>query len=191
MSLVANFLNTTELLAKHDVLIDGAEVHGIICGMLCGGMSLDNQDWVSVLTDVANNSQPFAQPLVTHLQNLYSQTVNQLTDAEFGLVLSLPDADAPLSEQAQGVILWVQGFMLGFGLHQPSLDKRSEDVKEGIQDFSEIARMESIDDQDDNDETQAQLLILIEHVRVIAMSCFNECQPAHKPMPIETEPTVH
>ncbi|MGB2264049.1 MAG: UPF0149 family protein, partial [Glaciecola sp.] len=49
MSTIANFINTTELLAKHDVLIDGAEVHGIICGMLCGGMTLDNQDWVSVL----------------------------------------------------------------------------------------------------------------------------------------------
>jgi len=184
-----DFLTTTDLLAKYDVLIDGAEVHGIICGMLCGGMTLENQDWIAVLTDVANNSVPFAPELVTQLRALYDATVAQLTDVEFGLVMCIPDTDASVSDQGQGLILWVQGFMLGFGLHQPSLDNRSADIQEGLKDFSEIARMESIEDEDE--DTQEQLLILIEHVRVIAMSCFNECQPARKAMPIETDPTVH
>jgi len=68
MSNTPDFLTTTDLLAKYDVLIDGAEVHGIICGMLCGGMTLDNQDWLAVLTDVSNNSVPFAPELVTPLR---------------------------------------------------------------------------------------------------------------------------
>jgi uncharacterized protein len=189
MSNTPDFLTTTDLLAKYDVLIDGAEVHGIICGMLCGGMTLDNQDWLAVLMDVSNNSVRFAPELVTHLRALYDTTVAQLTDVEFGLEMCIPDTDATLSEQGQGLILWVQGFMLGFGLHQPSLESSSDDVKEGLQDFSEIALMESIEDEDE--DTQAQLLTLIEHVRIIAMSCFNECQPARKAMPIETDPTVH
>lgn len=189
MSAAPNFINTTDLLAQHDIIIDGAELHGMITGMLCGGMSLENQDWIAVLTDVTNNSQAFPDSLITHIRTLFSDTVAQLTDSDFGLVLCLPDIDASLADQGQGLILWVQGFMLGFGLHQPALEQRSDDVKEGLQDFSEISRMESI--EDDDEDTQAQLLLLIEHVRVIAMTCFNECQPSQKAMPIDTDPTIH
>ena len=62
--------------------------------------------------------------------------------------------------------------MLGFGLEQNDLTKCSEDVKEALEDFAEIARLE--EDMLDNEESEKALYEVAEYVRISAMLCFNE-----------------
>ena len=62
--------------------------------------------------------------------------------------------------------------MLGFGLHQDDLTNCSEDVKEGLEDFAEIARMD--EEMTENEESEQALFEVLEYVRVTAMLCFNE-----------------
>jgi uncharacterized protein YgfB (UPF0149 family) len=61
-------------------------------------------------------------------------------------------------------------------------------VQEGIRDFAEIMRMDAPMEADE--ETEAQLTEVIEYVRITAMLCFNECQPAQAATQIEVSETA-
>ena len=62
--------------------------------------------------------------------------------------------------------------MLGFGLYQQDMMQCSEDVKEALQDFSDIARME--EPMTEDEESERALFEVVEYVKISALLCFNE-----------------
>ena len=104
--------------------------------------------------------------------SLFNQTCQQLLEPEFALNLLLPDDQAPINDRGAALINWVQGFMLGFGLHQQDLMQCSDDVKEALEDFSDISRMEEPMDADE--ESEKALLEVEEYVKISAILCFSE-----------------
>lgn len=168
-----NFKTTSDLLAKHELLIDGAEIQGLICGMLCGGMSLQDKQWLNVIADLVNNGVALPPQVVESLKTMFSKLSDEMESSEFALELCLPDIDSPLSEQGHALINWVNGFNAGFGLHQSSMERCSDEVKEGLNDFTEIARMEAPTDDED---VLSELQEIVEYVRMTALLCFNELQ---------------
>ncbi|WP_018983197.1 UPF0149 family protein [Salinimonas chungwhensis] len=164
--------NITNALFQDSVNADAAEIHGIMCGMLCGGMSLTDQKWQSVLADTTNEGEAFSQRLGFKLEQLYSQTCEQLLEGEFSLQMMLPDDQTPINDRGVALINWVQGFMLGFGLHQQDLMQCSADIKEALNDFSDISRMEEPMDADEASEKA--LYEVVEYVKVSALLCFSE-----------------
>jgi len=159
-------------LSQQGVIVDAAEVHGILCGMLCGGMSLTDQKWLEALSETINQGDAFSDPTQHLLNNLFNQTCQQLLEPEFALNLLLPDDQAPINDRGAALINWVQGFMLGFGLHQQDLMQCSDDVKEALEDFSDISRMEEPMDADE--ESEKALLEVEEYVKISAILCFSE-----------------
>ena len=159
-------------LSQQGVIVDAAEVHGILCGMLCGGMSLTDQKWLEALSETSNQGEAFSDPTQHLLNSLFNQTCQQLLEPEFALNLLLPDDQAPINDRGAALINWVQGFMLGFGLHQQDLMQCSDDVKEALEDFSDISRMEEPMDADE--ESEKALLEVEEYVKISAILCFSE-----------------
>ncbi|WP_269519169.1 UPF0149 family protein [Alteromonas sp. BMJM2] len=164
--------SVTNTLSQHGVIVDGAEIHGILCGMLCGGMSLTDQKWLEALSETVNQDESFSEPVVFTLTTLFNQTCQQLLEPEFALNLLLPEDHAPINDRGAALINWVQGFMLGFGLHQQDLVKCSDDVKEALEDFSDISRMEEPMDADE--ESEKALFEVEEYVKISAILCFSE-----------------
>lgn len=162
-------------LSQQGVIVDAAEVHGILCGMLCGGMSLTDQKWLEALSETINQGDAFSDPTQHLLNSLFNQTCQQLLEPEFALNLLLPDDQAPINDRGAALINWVQGFMLGFGLHQQDLMQCSDDVKEALEDFSDISRMEEPMDADE--ESEKALLEVEEYVKISAILCFSETGP--------------
>lgn len=159
-------------LSQQGVIVDAAEVHGILCGMLCGGMSLTDQKWLEALSETINQGDAFSDPTQHLLNSLFNQTCQQLLEPEFALNLLLPDDQAPINDRGAALINWVQGFMLGFGLHQQDLMQCSDDVKEALEDFADISRMEEPMDADE--ESEKALLEVEEYVKISAILCFSE-----------------
>ena len=157
-------------LSQQGVIVDAAEVHGILCGMLCGGMSLTDQKWLEALSETINQGDAFSDPTQHLLNSLFNQTCQQLLEPEFALNLLLPDDQAPINDRGAALINWVQGFMLGFGLHQQDLMQCSDDVKEALEDFSDISRMEEPMDADEESEKA----LFEEYVKISAILCFSE-----------------
>lgn len=164
--------HVTNKLSQQDIIVDGAEVHGILCGMLCGGMSLTDQKWLAVLNDTIHQGEGFNDATTFLLTGLFNQTCQQLLEPEFALQLLLPDDQAPINDRGAALISWVQGFMLGFGLHQQELGKCSDDVKEALEDFNDIARME--EPMDTDEESEKALFEVMEYVKISAILCFSE-----------------
>ncbi|WJG10227.1 UPF0149 family protein [Aliiglaciecola sp. LCG003] len=183
-----NYDELSTLLGQHNILTDAAEVHGIFCGMLSGGMALESQDWAEPIADSINQGDPLPDEVKEQFRLLYNATCQQLLETDFTLVLCLPDESAPINERGQALINWVHGFMLGFGFHQADLTACSPDVKEALEDFADIARMDETMPEDE--ESERALFEVIEYVRVSCMLCFNELgQSADETQ--QTPKTVH
>ncbi|OFC71373.1 hypothetical protein BFC18_09485 [Alteromonas confluentis] len=162
----------TNTLSQYDVIADGAELQGILCGMLSGGMPVSERKWLDVLKDTLNQGAAFPPELENMLTDVFNSLCQQLVEAEFTLSLMLPDDKAPINDRGLGLINWVQGFMLGFGLYQQDMMQCSEDVKEALQDFSDIARME--EPMTEDEESERALFEVVEYVKISALLCFNE-----------------
>lgn len=164
--------SVSNLLSQHGVVVDGAEIHGTLCGMLCAGMAVTDRQWIGALKDTANQGEPFSEPVVQCFENLFNQLCQQLLEAEFALQLLLPDDQAPINDKGRALINWVQGFMLGFGLHQQDLMQCSEDVKEALEDFADISRME--EPMSEDEDSQKALYEVVEYVKISALLCYSE-----------------
>lgn len=162
----------TNTLSQYDVIADGAELQGILCGMLCGGMPVSERKWLDVLKDTLNQGAPFSPELEGMLTDVFNALCQQLVEAEFSLNIMLPDDKAPINDRGLGLINWVQGFMLGFGLYQQDMVQCSDDVKEALQDFSDIAQME--EPMTEDEESERALFEVVEYVKISALLCFNE-----------------
>jgi len=162
----------SSMMERETISSDAAEVQGIQCGMLAGGMLLESQEWLDSLADFINQGKPLPDNIKQQAQLLQGQNCQQLVEAEFALSLCLPDDAAPINDRGQALINWVHGFMLGFGLHQSDLTKCSSEVKEALEDFAEIARMD--DAMPEDEESEHALNEVMEYVRISAMLCFNE-----------------
>ena len=182
------FESLSALLERNNILTSAAEIQGMICGMLGGGMPLECLDWFEPIADFVNQGEPLPKEVESAFKDLFDTTCQQLVENDFALVLCLPDDAAPINERGQALLSWVHGFMLGFGLHQADLTGCSDDVKEGLQDFAEIARMD--DEMSEDEESEQALFEVMEYVRMTVMLCFNEL--GKSPEQQQAEPkTVH
>ena len=164
--------SVTNALSQHGVNVDGAEVQGILCGMLSGGMAFSDQNWMAALSDTCNQGEPLPAASSALLSALYNQLCQQLVSEDYGLQLMLPDDNAPINDRGVALINWVQGFMLGFGLYQQDLMQCSEDVKEALNDFAEISRM--AEPMDTDEESERAFDEVVEYVKISALLCFSE-----------------
>ncbi len=160
------------MLSQENIIVDAAEVQGILCGMLAGGMTADDQTWIEALSDVINQGDGFSDKAKIQIVALFNEICQQYVDPEFALTLCLPDDASPINDRGAALLHWVQGFLLGFGLHQADLTACSADVKEGLEDFIEIARMD--EEMNDDEESEQALFEVIEYLRITAMLCFTE-----------------
>jgi hypothetical protein len=160
------------MLSQENIIVDAAEVQGILCGMLAGGMTADDQSWIEAISDVVNQGDGFSGKAKTEIVVLFNEICQQYVDPDFTLALCLPDDASPINDRGSALLNWVHGFLLGFGLHQADLTGCSEDVKEALEDFTEIARMD--EEMKDDEESEQALFEVMEYVRITAMLCFHE-----------------
>ena len=81
----------------------------------------------------------------------------------------------------------MQGFNLGFGLQQTKNAALSEDVKEVLVDFGEIANLS--DEMEEDEDTEQAFFEIAEYVRISALLCFTEL--GSPPAPQDKKTTLH
>lgn len=147
-----------------------SEVHGVLSGLICGGVTLDDRSWYAAFNDLMNDGQALPIELKQQVETLFQESSSGLTgdNLDFNLLI----ADDTLSLRATTMTQWVESFLAGFGVIQTRLNKAPAEVKEAIEDLSQIAQL---DVEVGEDEASAQALEEIyEYVRMAAMLCFQE-----------------
>jgi len=163
-------LNEAEI-GQHPV-----EVHGALVGLICGGVEQSPKGWIEPLLELMNDGQPLSPTLQALVEQLYQDAVTRLSDTDFGFSPMLPEEEETLAKRVEALSLWVQSFLTGIAFIQPKLNKASKDVREVIQDLSEIAQVEF--DVAEDEESEAALIELMEFTRMAALLCYSEFGPA-------------
>jgi len=158
---------TTESIKAH-----ASEIHGVLTGLICAGFPFEDQSYLAMLNDLFNNGEGFPARVKAVVKQMFSELWTDILDDEYSFQLMLPDDDDSIVERGHALGVWVQGFNLGFGLQQKDSPVVSEEVKEVLTDFAEIA---NLSDEMEEDETTEQAYFEInEYVRISALLCFSE-----------------
>ncbi|ELP6758073.1 YecA family protein [Vibrio vulnificus] len=166
-----------------------AELHGLLAGMISGGLSQQDQSWQPMLFDYTNDGMGWPSAALEQAQALFNVTSAQLTSDEMVLNLLLPNAEGEeaIFALADALSDWVNHYISGLGLAGAALNKASEEAKEALADLEEMARL-GVDEDDDLQEQAELLEHVIEHVKACGLLIHAEF--GAKTSSSET-PTIH
>ncbi|EJE4561012.1 YecA family protein [Vibrio parahaemolyticus] len=177
-------------LQSASLAVTPAELHGLLIGMLSGGLAINDQTWQAILFDYTNDGMGWPTTALAFAQTVFKVTANELTGSSMELSLLLPDesGEEGLFALADSLSDFVNHFISGLGLAGIALNNASDDAKEALADLEEIAKL-GIDEDDDFGE-QAQLLEqVIEHVKACVLTIHAEF--GARPESSESKPTIH
>ena len=144
-----------------------AELHGGLCGWLAGGGG-DSRSWLAlVLADPILPAPASGDPL----DRLRAVSVSQLSDADFGFELLLPEEDEVV-ERAGAMFAWCRAFLGGFGLSVGG-KKLSEEGEEALGDIANLAaaRVDDVDPEGDEES----LTEIEEYLRMAVLLLHADC----------------
>lgn len=156
--------------------VSASELHGGLCGWLCGGGE-DSPQWLRrVLVDDDLPMPAEGDPL----DGLRRASLAQLEDRDFGFALLLPGAEASLEARSAALFDWCRGFVGAFGLAAGAAPPLSEEGNEALADLVQLARATAEPDGDEEDE--AAYAEIEEFVRVAALLLHGDCAlaPRHR-----------
>jgi uncharacterized protein len=174
MNTVLNYDNLKSTLHSLNTDDTISSAHGILCGFACVKPDLDLDDWLNevlVSIDLTNLNEKSAHE---ELAQIFNETLTQLNDETLDFQLLIADEDSKLGEQANTLIEWCQGYLVGLGLQK--ISTTDEDALELIKDISEISQLDA--DLIDNEKNAQDLNEIIEFVRMGALLIQETLQPS-------------
>ncbi|HCU67300.1 MAG TPA: YecA family protein [Rheinheimera sp.] len=173
--LLLNYDHWTSQLDQHSVMASAAEVQGLIAGMLSAGIPADAGTILPVLYDFLNDGQALNTHLKGLIEQLIAETAKQLAEEDYSLQLLLPSDDDAMAERLEAMIEWAQAFLVGFAIQQTDLSLVSPDVREAIDQLTEVTRIDIYTEDDASDaENEESYFLVLEHMRLLVLTCFNE-----------------
>jgi uncharacterized protein YgfB (UPF0149 family) len=165
-------------LARLQLGVEAAELHGSLCGYLSGGADVPGR--AAWLAQVMSDPELGPVELDSALDRLFVATEALIESADFGFDLLLPDEEAPIGERGDALLGWCRGFLGGFGLAAGEHPPLSEDSADALRDLARMAASElSYEDPEGDEESLAEVT---EFVRVAALLLHGDCVlgPRHR-----------
>ena len=176
-----DFETVDQALTRAETGVNASESHGTLCGLLCAQQPFDEQTWLLhtlIATDSENSSVAETRNV---LGQLAESTARQLSDANFGFIMLLPDDEQSLQIRTQAVSQWCQGFLEGLRLAQLSHPKTLPgDAGEVMSDIIEISKAARFQVEDSN-ENEADFVELVEFLRAGIQLVYEELHPVAPP----------
>ena len=139
------------LLCAAGALMNAAEVHGLVCAMICRDAKQEAQDFFVALvrSEKKEHSDTDKRAL-----DVFTQIDDYLNNLEFRFRLFLPDDESTLEQRMTAVTNWCQGFVQGMGEGhiarvQKNYGPEFGDLLACIQDISAVEMQASGDEEDE------------------------------------------
>ncbi|MBY5947504.1 UPF0149 family protein [Photobacterium rosenbergii] len=173
------------MLKEQGLAVTPSELHGLLCGMICGGMAVDGEQWLAPVSDYANQGDVLtdgAKMVVRSVfdaasvelggltQTLFTSTAAELAEMEFDVELLLPAEGSELMLRAEALSEWVTNFISGLGLMGMDKKQLSDDVTEAVAALEEIAQLGI-----DEDEDMQEQAMLFDNVVAYVPECVLTC----------------
>lgn len=154
-----------------------AEVHGILCGLICAGHPQAEATWLAEVGPEAPGADLPAQDLPREcrgqLDALAARTRADIEGPGLGFSPLLPPEEAALHERAVAVYDWCRGFLYALGLTGIGERDLSEQTREVFRDFIEITRLD-LEDLGEGEDNEDALTEIVEFLWVAAMLVYEE-----------------
>ncbi len=181
-----SFTELSEALQKTESPLSTAEVHGLLCGMICVSADKTTMAWEKMVGGPKKDKH--SRDL---LRQLLAFTVQQMQEFSFEFKLLLPDDDALLPTRAEALGLWCQGFLIGLQQSKvPVEESASPEVLDALKDIIEISQVK-YDEAETNDEDETAYFELVEYIRLVALMIYHELQSSKKPSHPNPDLTLH
>lgn len=167
-----DFASAQATITTENVKAHASEIHGVLTGLICAGFPFEDHSFVTMLNDLFNNGEGLPERMKASVKQMFSELWTDILDEGYSFQLMLPDDDESIVERGHALSVWVQGFNLGFGLQQKDSPVISEEVKEVLTDFAEIANLS--DEIEEDEATEQAFFEINEYVRISALLCFSE-----------------
>lgn len=173
------------MLKEQGLAVTPSELHGLLCGMICGGMAVDGEQWLAPVSDYANQGDTLtdgAKMVVRSVfdaasaelggltQTLFTSTAAELADMEFTVELLLPAESSELMLRGEALSEWVTNFISGLGLMGMDKKQLSDDVTEAVAALEEIAQL-GIDEDEDMQEQEMLFDNVVAYVPECVLTC--------------------
>jgi len=167
-----DFASAQAIITTENIKAHASEIHGVLTGLICAGFPFEDQSYLAMLNDLFNNGEGFPKKIKSTVKQMFSELWTDILDDAYSFQLLLPDDDDSIVERGNALGAWVQGFNLGFGLQQKGSPVVSEEVKEVLTDFAEIANLS--EEMEEDEATEQAYFEINEYVRISALLCFSE-----------------
>lgn len=146
--------------------LNPAELHGLLCGLLCADANLKGDQWVRHACEGLADGADLSESAREALMKLLEYGVAQLNNPDGSVMLLLPDDEVPLSQRTDALGAWCQGLLYGLGLGQTQQrGTLSAESREFLRDATEIAQVGfETDEISEADETA--YAEVVEYLRV-------------------------
>ncbi|MCB1668109.1 MAG: UPF0149 family protein [Porticoccaceae bacterium] len=180
-----NFDEISHELYAAELSANPAELHGVICGCICGGQTLQPDQLYQLVCSLLDTVAEQIEPLEETLLSLYDYSVGQVRSGGFVFQPLLPDDEMVIEQRVMALGEWCQGFLFGLGQSGLSRETRlTSDIADVLRDLAAIAQV-GLDDGTDDDEVS--YVELVEYVRVAVLLVAAELDESIQ----NTEPTLH
>ena len=143
-----------------------AELHGLLCGLLCAEGELERDRWLQLAREALADGVELAMPVQDLLAKLLDYGVAQLNDPDGSATLLLPDDEAPLSRRVDALGHWCQGLLYGLGMgHVEQSCLLSMESREFLRDVADIAQA-GLDQAVTSEEDEMAYVEVVEYLRI-------------------------
>lgn len=146
--------------------LNPAELHGLLCGLLCVDEGLNGDQWLHYAGEVLAEGAELSKPVREVLAKLLEYGIAQMKDSDGSITPLLPDDDAPLNQRADALGAWCHGLLYGLGLGQVGQHGMlSEESQEFLRDATEIAQV-GFDTDETGEADETAYAEVVEYLRV-------------------------
>jgi len=146
--------------------LNHAELHGLLCGLLCARMDLDRDQWLRHAQEALADEREFSPETDDLLGQLYDEHMARNDHLDELMTPVLPDDDIALSQRVDALGHWCQGLLYGLGLGEIGKgDRLSEESQEFLQDVADIAQV-GCDPDEGGEADESAYVEIVEYLRV-------------------------
>lgn len=167
------YLALQQLLLKINSNVSAATIHGLWCGRLAAGDSLEKKEWWSFTVRVIGSKVAFEDNIVAAFKAVATFANHNLQLENFQFEPWLPAESVACSQRIAALSEWCQGFIEGLtSVLGSQLDSASDDTKEIMRDLLDIGEVDA--EVSGTEEDEKQFSELKEYVKVAVLNVWHD-----------------
>ncbi len=162
------------VLSNAHQLITPAELHGLICGMICHGLKKLDQTAIDDMLMLDAHDHDIDPKTTQVLQTLFTATQTKIQSFELDFQLLLPDEEYVLQDRVSEFAKWCDGFLAGIGLARTPCTYRDEhEVADILHKLGQAAKL-PLHNMAFTEEDEAIFFEVLEFVRLAVFAVYQE-----------------